>query len=117
MGLPEAVKDRNRRLYHTRFRQLMAVKNHLIGMGVQGVAYYGKGTDRKVLVPGLNPHVRTNLRRDFDKHGRNRVIEELRGDDPRPLVVFEVPTYSEDPEEFLVTMPIDDWIRLLRKDN
>jgi hypothetical protein len=66
-------------------------------------------------VPGLNIRVRTNLRRDFNKKGRNKVIAEMTRDDPRPLVVFEVATYAEDPEEILVTMPIDSFAALMQR--
>ena len=106
-----------RRRYNTFFRQCQAVRNHLIGMGVPDVGYEGTGYLRRVTLPGYNTRVRTNLRRDIRKKGRGPVFAAMTENDKRPLIVFEVPTFSDDPEEILVTMPIDTLVHLLRKDN
>jgi hypothetical protein len=111
----DAAIERGRRAYNTRYRQLQAVRRHLIGMGVPEVTYVGKGYDRRITIPGLNVHVRTNIRRDFAKKGRTHVLSEMTRESPLPLVIFEVPTYAEDPEEVLVTMPINTLIHLLRR--
>ncbi len=113
--IPAETVARGKRLYHTYFRQCVAVRNHLIGLGLPDIGYQGKGYDRKVTIPGLNVRVRTNLRRDFSKRGRNVVMAQMTEGDDRPLVVFEVPTYTEDPEEILVTMPIATFAHLMRR--
>lgn len=116
MAIPQEARERGRRLYHTRFRQMNAVRHHLIGMGVPDVGWHSKGYDRRITIPGFNVRLATNLRRDMAKKGRKVVLDEMIGDDERPLLIFEVPTYVEDPEEILVTMPINTFISIIRKD-
>jgi hypothetical protein len=110
-----AVSERGRRLYHTRYRQMLAVKRHLIGQGVSGVADEGTGWGRRLTLPGWNVRVVQNLHRLFEKRGRHEVIAEYRFHDPRNLVIFDVSMFTEDPEEILVTVPMDVFVDLLRK--
>lgn len=96
--------------------RLDAVKRHLIAMGVQGVHEKGRGVTRTLAIDGWNARIRKNLPGLYRVQGRNAVIEDLKGTDPRPLVIFDVPDYAEDPAEVMVTIPMDDFIRILRKD-
>ena len=107
--------ERSRRAYNTYYRQLMAVRRHLIGMGMPDVGHGGQGYARRITIPGLNVRVRTNLRRDINKRGRGPVFADMTNGDNRPLIVFEVPTHAEDPEEFLVTMPIQTFVHIMRR--
>lgn len=116
MGGSYIPEDLGRRRYNTYFRQCVAVRQHLVGLGVPDVNYKGSGYSRVVTIPGLNVKVRTNLRRDFVKKGRGRVLADMTKDDKRPLVVFEVPTFADDPEDILVTMPIDTFVHLVRRE-
>jgi hypothetical protein len=112
---PAAVTERGRALYNTRNRRVTAIRRHLVGLGVPGVGTENRGPWKNVTVSGFHTQVVENLRRVFDQHGRLRTIEKWKKDDPRPYVVFCVPTFAEDPEEIMAVMSIDTFARLLTR--
>lgn len=109
----EEIVEAGKAQYRTRFRQIVAVKNHLIGLGVPDVSVKGAGYSRNLAISGFNAKVVRNLRRDFDKYGRRETLHEMTDGDVRPLVVFEVPLFAEDPDEILVTMPIGTFANII----
>lgn len=97
--------------------RMQAVYRHLIASGIPGVDLTGSGFTRRLTIQGWNARVRKDLPRQFINKGRHRVIDDLQADDRRPLVIFDVPSYAEDPAEIMVCIPMEDFIRIIRKDH